>query len=226
MADTPLLLESQDIQPGRDTGSGTQGGAAAIYGFLHQITLSIRQLLHAQFGKTAGKLDPATITAIFEPTAGGDISIETPAREVSQIKHRARAVSIADISAKILPDLYRAHCDKQAARYSLHTTNGVSKPALALIDACKRWAKGTSDQPAAPVAPHLAAVIENCTVIHTAVGNFSSSALSSFPRSVQTMPGRKSNDGWQRASPMATKVKVISTSWSAFFSTRHRPAML
>ncbi len=171
MADTRLILESQDIQPGRDTGSGTQGGAAAIYGFLHQITLSIRQLLHAQFGKTAGKLDPATITAIFEPTAGGDISIETPAREVSQIKHRARAVSIADMSAKILPDLYRAHCDKQAACYSLHTTNGVSKPAFALIDACKRWAEGTSDQPAPPVALHLAAAIANCTVIHTAAGN-------------------------------------------------------
>ncbi len=65
---------------------GAHGGAAAIYGFLHQITLSMRQLLHAQFGRTGGKLDKTMITAIFEPAAGGDLSLESSDREVSQIK--------------------------------------------------------------------------------------------------------------------------------------------
>ena len=116
------------------------GGAAAIYGFVHQILASIGQLVRAQFGTVVGKTDPDTIIAVLEPSPGGDLSIETAARKVIQFKHRKVSVSVTAIGDKVLPDLFRAHCDREAAEYELHTTNGVSKPGQQLITSLKSYA--------------------------------------------------------------------------------------
>ncbi|TPG39769.1 hypothetical protein EAH79_13810 [Sphingomonas koreensis] len=118
------------------------GGAAAIYGFVHQILASIGQLVRAQFGTIGGKADHNTVTAILEPSAGGDVSLETAARKVIQFKHRARSAAISDVGGKVLPDLFRAHIDREAAAYELHTTNGVSKNGHALIALLKAFASG------------------------------------------------------------------------------------
>lgn len=148
---------------------GAPGGSAAIYGFLHQITLSVRQLLDAQFGQTGGKLDKTTITAIFEPLGGGDLSLEGSDREVSQIKHRARALPIGEIARKVLPDLFRAHCARPAGKYTLHTTSGVSGPGLALIALCKCWAGSDATERAAlPNDGHLDIALAKAKDIHRA----------------------------------------------------------
>lgn len=128
--------------PADSAGGSSVGGAAAIYGFVHQILASIGQLVRAQFGTLGGKADSNTIIAILEPSAGGDVSLEAAARKVIQFKHRARPVGIGDLGSKVLPDLYRAHLDREAVEYELHTTNGVSKPALALIVLLKAYASG------------------------------------------------------------------------------------
>lgn len=130
MSDLPI--QKCDV-PAASAGGASVGGAAAIYGFVHQILASIGQLVRAQFGTVGGKADPNTITAILEPSAGADVSLETSARRVIQFKHRARTVSIGDVGGNALPDLFRAHLDREAAAYELHTTSGISKPALALI---------------------------------------------------------------------------------------------
>lgn len=95
------------------------GGAAAIYGFVHQILASIGQLVRAQFRTAVGKNDLDTITAILSPE--GDLSIETAARKVIQFTHRKLSVSVTAIGDKVLPYLFRAHCDREAAEYELHT---------------------------------------------------------------------------------------------------------
>ncbi|MDX8525912.1 hypothetical protein RFM68_15495 [Mesorhizobium sp. MSK_1335] len=128
--------------PAVGAGGSSVGGAAAIYGFVHQILASIGQLVRAQFGSIGAKTDPNTIIAILEPSAGGDLSLEAAARKVIQFKHRAKSVSISDVGGKVLPDLYRAHLDREAAEYTLNTTNGVSKPTLALIQSLKAYASG------------------------------------------------------------------------------------
>lgn len=81
-------------------GGSSVGGAAAIYGFVHQILASIGQLVRAQFGSIGAKTDPNTIIAILEPSAGGDLSLEAAARKVIQFKHRAKSVSISDVGGR------------------------------------------------------------------------------------------------------------------------------
>ncbi|YCI06426.1 hypothetical protein M1D34_31035 (plasmid) [Ensifer sp. D2-11] len=125
---------------------GSVGGAAAIHGFVYQILASIGQLVRAQFGSQAGRVDSDTITAIFEPTAGGDLSIEADARKVIQFKHRNVPVSVGLVARKVLPDLFRAHCDNPAAAYELHTTNGVSGPGRELLATLKNFVAGTAQR--------------------------------------------------------------------------------
>lgn len=111
------------------------GGAAAIYGFVYQLTLSVSALLSAQFEQHDEHADPGTITAVLEPANGGDLDLEAAARTVVQFKHRRKALGAADLSDSVLPDLFRAHCRRPAEIYRLQTSHGLSARGWDLIAA-------------------------------------------------------------------------------------------
>lgn len=120
-------------EPGRASSSGPTGGGAALYGLIHQLVASVAMLVRAQFGADGATVDPDTIIAVLEPASGGDLHLAGRRRRVLQFKHRKRPLAIGDIVKDVLPDLFRAHCDQSADAYELHTTNGVSRPGLALV---------------------------------------------------------------------------------------------
>lgn len=148
----------------RSGGSTSTGGAAAIHGFVYQILASIGQLTRAQFDSQAGRADIDTITAVLEPRAGGDLAIESAGLRVIQFKHRKSPVSVGIVGGKALPDLFRAHCDRVAAAYELHTTNGVSRPARVLIETLKK----SGARPATDVEDRVGAAVNNLKAIHLA----------------------------------------------------------
>ncbi|HEY1605671.1 MAG TPA: hypothetical protein VGF77_08730 [Allosphingosinicella sp.] len=177
---------SEDPNQGRDfpavrAGASSVGGAAAIYGFVHQILASIGQLVRAQFGTIGGKADLNTVIAILEPSAGGDVSLETGGRKVIQFKHRAKSVSINDVGGKVLPDLYRAHLDREAAEYELHTTNGASNPAQTLIASLKSYAAGDANaRKKIATNEHVKGALARLREIHAASGAEPASFETSF----------------------------------------------
>ncbi|MBJ7440602.1 MAG: hypothetical protein JHD35_16455 [Sphingopyxis sp.] len=104
-----------------------QGGAAAIHGFLYQVCGSLDALTNASFSKRGTSVDITAITARLEPSKGGDLIVASGAETiVIQFKHRTRKIDAAAFSAKIIPDLYRAHCDAPADEYRLASTIGVN----------------------------------------------------------------------------------------------------
>jgi hypothetical protein len=145
----------------------SRGGAAAIHGFLHQVILSLRLLIDAEFGSAEGRVDSSVINAVFEPSAGGDLEIDANAREIVQIKSRSRPLSEREISESVLPDLYKAHLQRPAERYSLQATRGVSRHARVLVDLCKNWATAApADRAVLARNPALAHALATCAEVH------------------------------------------------------------
>lgn len=170
------------------------GGAAAIYGFVYQLTLSVSALISAQFEQRDDHADPETITAVLEPANGGDLELETAARTVVQFKHRRRALGAADLSDSVLPDLFRAHCRRPAEVYRLQTSHGLSPRGSDLIVALQGFGEDFQNDAA---DSHIAAGVKQLRLVYNAAGLPPSqfgTEVAAFLRKFEVAPAVTSDD--------------------------------
>lgn len=110
-----------------------RGGAAAIYGFLYQLLASSARMVEAMVDQP-GVSEPVTVTAVLEPTTGGDLEILATGRTCIQFKHRSTALDSGELIDSVFADLFIAHCAAPADRYELQCSNKLTLPAQRLVE--------------------------------------------------------------------------------------------
>ena len=134
MRDMAPEPRSRSSAPLSMNGAAAQGGAAAILGFLYQVLGTSARLLEATIAEAAGGEPPHTVTAILEPSSGGDLEIGGTKRACTQFKHRSRPLGAGELVDEVLADLFRAHCVRPCDSYELQCSTRLTKPALRLME--------------------------------------------------------------------------------------------
>jgi hypothetical protein len=122
---TPMVAAA--AMPGR-------GGAAAIYGFLYQLLATSARLVEAIIVKAAAGEAPDTVTAILEPSPGGDLELLAAGRSCIQFKHRSAPLGSGELIDAVLADLFAAHCAEPCDRYELQCSRRLTRPAQRLVE--------------------------------------------------------------------------------------------
>lgn len=114
--------------------SPATGGAAAIHGFLFQLLGTSARLIEAIVDTMAEGGLPQSVTAVMEPSAGGDLEMASGTRICIQFKHRSQKLGAGELIDSVLADLFRAHCASPCDRYELQCSSPLTSPAQRLVE--------------------------------------------------------------------------------------------
>jgi hypothetical protein len=136
------------------------GGAAAIHGFLYQLLASAARLVEAIDLAGTKEAPPDSVIAIFEPQAGGDLTLDSAERICIQFKLRGTALDVGTLIDSVLADLFSAHCRAPCDRYELQCSAPLTEGARHLVE---RLAGSLKPRP--KVEGQLERLINQCRAI-------------------------------------------------------------